>query len=107
MKTIENANQVSIGGRQKVCPNEVIMLQADVNYSIIHLSDGTKLIVATTLKKLEERFRQFAFIRMNKSYLVNQQFVVEEHENAMKLSNSIIINFSRRRGRNWKERQTL
>jgi DNA-binding LytR/AlgR family response regulator len=99
MKTIENTTKILIGGRQKVYPDEVIMLQADANYSIVYLIDGSKLIVATTLKKLEERFSQFAFIRMNKSYMVNSQFVIEEQDNALKLSNSLIIAFSRRRGK--------
>lgn len=99
MKTI---TKVAIGGRQKVCPDDVIMLQADANYSIIFLIDGTKLMVATTLKKLEERFSSFAFIRMNKSYLINQQFVVNEHKNAFELTNSVIINFSRRKGKAWR-----
>jgi DNA-binding LytR/AlgR family response regulator len=103
MKAIENTTKILIGGRQKVYPDEVIMLQADANYSIVYLIDGSKLIVATTLKKLEERFSQFAFIRMNKSYMVNSQFVIEEQENALKLSNSLIITFSRRKGKAWRE----
>jgi hypothetical protein len=36
---------------------------------------------------------------MNKSYMVNSQFVIEEQDNALKLSNSLIIAFSRRRGK--------
>lgn len=104
MKTLEKTLQISIGGRQKVCPNEVIMLQADVNYSIVHLNNGSKLIVATTLKKLEERFSPFAFIRMNKTYMINSQYVVEEQANALKLSNSLIISFSRRKAKIWKSR---
>jgi DNA-binding LytR/AlgR family response regulator len=103
MNAIENYKKILIGGRQQVCPDEVIMLQADINYSIIYLTDGSKLIVATTLKKLEERFSQFAFIRMNKTYMVNRQFVVNQHENALELCNSFIITFSRRRGKVWKE----
>jgi DNA-binding LytR/AlgR family response regulator len=105
MKTIENTPQIAIGGRQKVCPDEVIMLKADINYSIVYLTNGSKLIVATTLKKLEERFSQFAFIRMNKTYMVNAQFVVDTHENALEMPNSMIIAFSRRKGKAWKEAQ--
>lgn len=104
MKNVENPIQIAIGGRQKVCPNEVIMLQADVNYSIVHLIDGKKLVVATTLKKLEERFSPFAFIRMNKTYMINSQYVVEEQANALKLSNSITLSFSRRKAKIWKSR---
>ena len=33
-------NRISIRGSQKVCPEWVIMPQADINYSIIHLFDG-------------------------------------------------------------------
>ncbi|MCU0325078.1 MAG: LytTR family transcriptional regulator [Spirosomaceae bacterium] len=104
MKTIENSIQIAIGGRQKVCPDEVIMLQADVNYSIVYLIDGTKLVVATTLKKLEERFSQFAFIRMNKTYMINSQYVIEEQKDSMKLSNSFVITFSRRKAKRWRDR---
>lgn len=104
MKTIESTHLIAIGGRQKVCPDEVIMLKADINYSIIYLIDGTKLIVATTLKKLEERFSQFAFIRMNKTYLINSQYVIEEQKDSMKLSNSFVITFSRRKAKRWRAR---
>lgn len=102
MNTDRNTTKVSIGGRLAVCPNEVIMLQANINYSLVYLADGQRLLVATTLKKLEERFRSFTFIRMNKTYLINTDYVVEEQENALKLSNSLIINFSRRKGKKWK-----
>jgi DNA-binding LytR/AlgR family response regulator len=101
MNAIENTIKIPIGGRRQVCPHEVIMLQADMNYCIVYMLDGSKLIVATTLKKLEARFSQFAFIRMNKTYMVNSQFVIEEQQNALKLTNSLIINFSRRRGKAW------
>ena len=99
---IEALNLIPIGGRQKVCPDEVIMLKADANYTEVHLSSGKKLIVATTLKTLELRFLPFAFIRMNKTYMINAQFVSEYQENAIKMNNALVIVFSRRRGKVWK-----
>jgi DNA-binding LytR/AlgR family response regulator len=102
MKTQNLTTQIAIGGRQKVCPDEVIMLKADVNYTTVHLISGQSLIVATTLKKLEERFSAFSFVRMNKTYMVNVHFIIEEQENALKMSNLQTIIFSRRRGKAWK-----
>lgn len=103
MNTDRNTTKVSIGGRLAVCPNDVIMLQANINYSLIYLADGQRLLVATTLKKLEERFSDFAFVRMNKTYMINTDYIIEESENALKLSNSLTITFSRRKGKKWKE----
>jgi DNA-binding LytR/AlgR family response regulator len=105
MNIAEKLDSISIGGRKIVCPDDIIMIQADINYSIVYLNDGNRLIVATTLKKLEERFSPFAFIRVNKTYVVNSRYVVEEQENALKLSNSLIISFSRRKAKKWKSRE--
>lgn len=102
MNADRNTSKISIGGRLTVFPEDVIMLQANINYSTVYLADGQRLLVATTLKKLEERFSSFTFIRMNKTYMINTNYVVEEQENSLKLSNSLIINFSRRKGKKWK-----
>lgn len=106
MNTERSTTKVSIGGRLAVCPNDVIMLQANINYSVVYLADGQRLLVATTLKKLEERFSNFAFVRMNKTYMINTDYVIEECENSLKLSNSFTITFSRRKGKKWKEYMT-
>jgi two-component system LytT family response regulator len=66
-----NSQYIHIGGRLEVCPQEVVLLQADVNYTIVHFSNGKKTIVATPLKTLESRFSQCNFYRTHKSFLVN------------------------------------
>ncbi len=103
MNTDNNLTKVAIGGRLIVCPNDVVMLQANINYSVVYLADGQQLLVATTLKKLEERFSNFAFVRMNKTYMINTDYIIEENENSLKLSNSLTITFSRRKAKKWKE----
>jgi DNA-binding LytR/AlgR family response regulator len=70
-----NTTEISIGGRKKVCPDDIILLKADVNYSVLYLTNGSKIIVATTLKTLEARFSQCMFFRTNKSYLINLRYV--------------------------------
>ena len=66
---------INVGGRKKIQLSEIIMLQADVNYTYIHLIDGSKIMVSYTLKKLAERFIDFEyFIRPNKSVLMNIKY---------------------------------
>jgi DNA-binding LytR/AlgR family response regulator len=53
----------------------VIFLKAEVNYSIVYLLNGKKLMVATPLKTLEARFDAHNFFRTHKSFLINIFYV--------------------------------
>ncbi len=64
-------NEIQIGGRKNVNPEEIMLLQADINYTVLYFIDGKKTIVATPLKTLEMRFDGHNFYRTHKSYLVN------------------------------------
>lgn len=48
---------------------------ADINYTKIHLIDGTSFVVSKTLKRIEELLPMELFIRPHKSYLVNQNMI--------------------------------
>ena len=100
---METLDHIHIGGRKRVKPEEVIMFQADLNYSIVHFMGGRKVVVATTLKKLEDRFKPFDFVRMNKQYLINQSYIVEDNGNTLKMANAVDITFSRRKGKAWRD----
>jgi DNA-binding LytR/AlgR family response regulator len=95
MKTIE----ISIGGRKKVLPSEVILLVADINYTKLFCENGEKIIVATTLGKLEKRFSESNFFfRPHKSFLINLNFVESfEDENSIKMLNQQSVIISRRK----------
>jgi DNA-binding LytR/AlgR family response regulator len=70
-----NYQLINVGGRKKIELKEIIMLQAELNYTYIHLTDGTKFLVSYSLKKLAERFVDFEyFIRPNKSVLMNVRY---------------------------------
>ncbi len=90
---------IHIGGRQEVNPQEVIMLQADVNYTIVHFSNGKKAIVATPLKTLESRFSAFDFYRTHKSFLVNIKCVKRylEATHTVQMSDNQKVMVSRRK----------
>ena len=98
-------DNIHIGGRQRVNPQEVVMLQADVNYTVLFFANGKKAIVATTLKSLEPRFLPFDFFRTHKSYLVNLKCVqnFSEVTNILQMVDNHVVTVSRRRRTRLKE----
>ena len=64
-----------------------------------YFADGTKSIVATTLKSLESRFVPFDFFRTHKSYLVNLRCVHHflEGEKSIQMTDSQQVTVSRRK----------
>ncbi len=93
-----NAPSIFIGGRQTINPEEVIRLQADVNYTYIFFSDGKKIVVATTLKELENRFSAFPkFFRINKSVIINIDCIKQINDEQIIFQNGEKITPSRRR----------
>ncbi len=50
-----------IEGRQKVILYEVVMLKADINYTVLFFVNGLKSWVTKTLKSLELMFLPFIF----------------------------------------------
>ena len=71
----KNKAMISVGSWKVVEPQQVVMFLAEANYTTIYFLDGEKMIVATPLKALENRFRSFIFFRLHKSYMVNLHFV--------------------------------
>ena len=102
IKTDAEENYIAIGGRKKVNPYEVILLEGDVNYTKVHLSSGKILFVATTLKKLLNRFNEDSFFRTHKSYIVNLQHVENyEFGEEINLLNDLKVSVSRRKRRDF------
>jgi two-component system LytT family response regulator len=52
---------------------DIIYCESDSNYTIFHLHEDRKIIASKTLKEFEQLLLQHQFIRIHKSYLVNQQ----------------------------------
>lgn len=63
--------KIKVGGFQTVLPTNVILFEADINYSHVYLKSGVRFTVATTLKSLEARFKPFDFYRSHKKFLIN------------------------------------
>jgi DNA-binding LytR/AlgR family response regulator len=98
-------NQILIGGFRSVKPQDVMLLQADVNYTVVYFKDGEKFTVATPLKSLQSRLEPFNFYRTHKSFLVNLDCVknfLEPHKQVQMIDNKRVT-VSRRRANGLKK----
>jgi DNA-binding LytR/AlgR family response regulator len=77
-----------------------VMIQAEINYSVIFLTDGKQFIVSTCLKILKNRFAIVqSFARVHKSYLVNLDYYKSYNEGHFLLENDLTCVVSRRKFR--------
>ena len=96
MKII-NPDAILIGGWQSLLPKDIVLLQANENYTNVHLTNGRQIVVATTLKTLEKRFALVSFFRTHKSFLINLSCVKSHSETSILLSNEVEVTLSRRK----------
>ncbi|MDR3697051.1 LytTR family DNA-binding domain-containing protein [Mucilaginibacter sp.] len=57
--------------------DDIVSLQADSNYTIIHMKDMHKLVISKTLKDFEGLLDENQFARIHKSYIVNLKYIKE------------------------------
>jgi len=79
--------------------DEILRLEADRNYTVIHLVGKRPFVASKTLKHFEEMLEEFKFIRTHKSHLVNTTHIVRlshDHESVL-LSDGMKIEISRRK----------
>ncbi len=95
---MKNPETIHVGSRKHVPPKEIVMIQAEINYSLIYLTDGKKVIVATCLKKLENRFADVdSFARVHKSFLINLDYLKSYEDGRFQLENDLSCIVSRRK----------
>lgn len=66
-----------IGGINFLDINEIVSLQADSNYTIVHKTDLQKMVVTKSLKEFEEVLNTDQFVRIHKSNVVNVKCITE------------------------------
>jgi DNA-binding LytR/AlgR family response regulator len=54
---------------------EIAYLKADINYTIFYLQNGRKFVSSTTLKQHQAQPQLVSFLRVNKSHLLNPDFI--------------------------------
>jgi two-component system, LytTR family, response regulator len=73
-QAMKAAGKISLslpGCTRYLYPDEILYIKADSNYSEIYLSEGQKLIVSKTLKKIEAELPAHIFFRVHRGYSVN------------------------------------
>ena len=78
---------------------EIIMLQGDINYSLVYLQGGRKVLIPRTLKIFEELLENHNFLRTHRGFLINCDHLLRIdnlHEEAF-LTNDLKASIARRR----------
>lgn len=81
-----------------VCPQEIVQIQGESNYSRLFLCNGQELVVSITLCVLQARLPS-VFVRIHKSHLVNLRYFdkIMRRQKQMRLINGLRLPISRRR----------
>ncbi|GGM86914.1 DNA-binding response regulator [Dyadobacter beijingensis] len=79
--------------------DEILRLEADKNYTSIHLVGKRPFLASKTLKHFDEMLGEFNFIRTHKSHLVNPKYIkqVTHNNQFLLLSDGSRIEISRRK----------
>ena len=83
LKSNENNELIVKDGRAlvKLFHDNIVWLEADGNYTTIHLINNKRHVIRTTLTEMEEQLPSDNFIRIHKSYVVNKKHVTEVRAN--------------------------
>jgi two-component system, LytTR family, response regulator len=66
-----------LGGISFIEVDDIVSLQADSNYTILHLLNMQKMVISKTLKDFEELLDETQFARIHKSYIVSLKYIKE------------------------------
>lgn len=81
----------------RIIPPNIVRIEADENYSIVHLECGKKIILAKTLKQFQEMLDPENFVRPSRSHLVNTKFLKSASSTQLILKNGVKLPIARRR----------
>jgi DNA-binding LytR/AlgR family response regulator len=68
--------------------NNITWLEADGNYTTIHLIENKRRVIRNSLAELNEQLSNHQFIRIHKSYIVNKKHVNEIKANSLMIDDS-------------------
>jgi two-component system, LytTR family, response regulator len=78
---------------------DIVLCKGCINYTIIYLNNGRKIVSSRTLKSFESTLHKSGFTRIHRPYLINyQHYISFDKDNGLVLmKNGIELNVSRRR----------
>ncbi|GAB3327267.1 hypothetical protein GCM10027299_27650 [Larkinella ripae] len=88
------------GHRKRIPAYRITWLEGKGNYTVVHFTDGSEMIVSLTLKKLEGRLSSEIFVRPHKKCIINLLYLQEIRSGkntSICLTNGCEIEVSRRK----------
>jgi two-component system, LytTR family, response regulator len=78
---------------------DIVMCEGIVNYTLIYMRNGRKIVTAHTLKSFEISLNETGFNRVHRKYLINNQHCIgfDRDNSSLRMGNGMIIAISRRR----------
>lgn len=102
MSTIKNAGKyiLPVPGGFKCClPEDILYIHSESNYSECFFNDGTKLLLAKTLKLIEDQLPSHLFFRVHRSFVVNALHImnvqINTEESYLTITGNLTIPISR------------
>lgn len=95
-----NFSEVRAIQKAQIIPPDIVRIEADINYSIVHLKSGEKITLAKTLKQFQAMLDPQFFLRPCRSHLINKRFLKKVGTNQVTLKNGVKLPISRRRREN-------
>lgn len=81
-----HALPISLNGKRSLVSfRNILRLEADRNYTWIHLADGTKALSCRNLSNLQDNLPE-DFVRVGRSHLVNRHFLLGISDKSKELS---------------------
>ncbi len=77
------------GYRKKMPMHRIVRLEGEGNYTLFHFSDGSRLMVSLTLKKMETRLSPRMFARPHKKNIINLLYLEDIHAGTTQMSVSL------------------
>jgi two-component system LytT family response regulator len=87
-------------GLQFIKLNEIIYLEANINYTSFFLTGHEKYIASRTMKDFEEMLPPDIFLRIHHSYIINKNFAekyIRGEGGQVVLSNGVILDVAKRK----------
>lgn len=87
--------------KKKIPLIEIVMLEAEANYTYLHLLNGKKVLISRTMKLFDALLKDHPFTRIHRSFIVNESHLksYDADKECVMLSNNMEATISRRRKR--------
>lgn len=69
----------SSGGIEMASLEDIVWLESVNNYTRFHFANGKKILVSKTIGEYEGRLKEFGFIRIHRSHIINLQYLHKYH----------------------------